>query len=125
MPRSEFSPVTIIASDEATIEGSWLEAELSRLQDGDDVLSDDFHLNIMFCCRSSLVAHQGPQLDQAALNLLEDIGTQHHEFVGVQSWPAGPYFILAGILHEAWKLFPDDAEAFYFSTVPDPDDPNL
>ena len=117
--------MTIIVSDVATIEGSWLETELSRLQNGDDVFSDDFFLNIIFCCRSSLVAHQRRQLDQAALKLLEDIGTMHHEFVGVRSWPAGPYFVLAGMLYEAWKLLPDNAEAFYFSTVPDPDDPNL
>ena len=117
--------MTVIASDEVTIEGSWLEAELSRLQTGDDVFSDDFHLNIIFFCRSTSVARQRPQLDQAALKLLEKVGTRHHAIVGVQSWPPGPYFILAGILYEAWKLFPDDAEAFYFSTVPDPDDPNL
>ena len=117
--------MTVIACDEATIEGSWLETELSRLQNGDDVFSDDFYLNIIFCCRSSPVAHQDPQLDQAAVKLLKEIGTLHHVFVGIQSWPAGPYFILAGILYEAWRLFPDDAEAFYFSTVPDPDDPNL
>ena len=117
--------MTLIASDEVTIEGSWLEKELSRLRNGDDVFSEDFYLNIIFCCRSSAVVHQRPQLDQAALKLLEEMGTQHHEFVGVRTWPAGPYFILDGRLYEAWKLFPDGAEAFYFSIVPDPNDPNL
>ena len=69
------------------------------------------------------MAHPHPQLDQAALKLLEEIGTRHHEFLGVQSWPPGPYFIRDGKLYEAWRLFPDDAEAFYLSTVPDPEDP--
>ena len=114
--------MTIIVSDEAKIECSWLKAELSRLQDGDDVYSDDFHLRMIFCCRSSSVARQ--QLDEAALKLLKELGTVHHDFVGVQPWLPGPYFISAGILYEAWKLFPDDAEAFYFSTVPDPEEPN-
>lgn len=116
--------MTIIASDEAKIYGPWLAAELSRLQDSDDVFSIDFHLNIIFCRRSPAVANRGQQLDQTAVKLLEEIGTRHHEFAGVQSWIPGPYFTLDGILHEAWKLYPDVAEAFYFSTIPDPDDPN-
>ena len=116
--------MTVIVSDEAKIDGSWLAAELSRLQDNDDVFSDDFHSNIIFCCRSPSVANQCPQLDQTAVQLLKDIGTTHHEFAGVQSWLSGPYFILNRILHEAWKLYPDDSEAFYSSTIPDPEDPN-
>ena len=70
------------------------------------------------------MARQHQQLDETALKLLKELGTTHHEFVGVRPWLSGPYFISAGIIYEAWKLFPDDAEAFYFSTVPDPDDPN-
>ena len=121
---SIFLPVTIIASDEAKIERSWLEAELSRLQDEDDVFSNDFHLNMIFCCRSSSVARQRQQLDESAVKLLEELGTTRHEFVGFRPWLPGPYFISAGILYEAWKLFPDDAEAFYYSTIPDPEEPN-
>lgn len=118
------SPVTIIASDEAKIDGPWLAAELSRLQDADDVFSDDFHSNIIFCCRSPAVAKQGQRLSQTAVKLLQEIRTTRYEFAGSQSWISGPYFSLNGILYEAWKLYPDNAEAFYFSTVPDPDDPN-
>ena len=88
------------------------------------MFSDDFRSNIIFCCRSSVVANLGQQLDQTAVELLEEMKTKHHEFAGVQSWTSGPYFFLDGILYEAWKLYPDIAEAFYFSTVPDPDDPN-
>lgn len=124
MPSSVHLPMTIIACDEARISGSWLRAEFSRLQDNDDVFSDDFHSNIIFCCKSPSVADQRPQLDKTAVELLEEIGTTYHGFAGFQSWPPGPYFIKDGILYEAWKLYPDDAEAFYFSTVPDPDVPD-
>ena len=116
--------MTIIASDEVTIDRSWLAAELSRLQDDDDVFSDDFHSIIIFCCRSSAVVHEPQRLDPTALELLGEMGTMHYPFVGAQPWKSGPYFCLNGNIYEAWKLYPDDAEAFYFSTVPDPDDPN-
>lgn len=116
--------MTIIASDEAKVDGSWLAAELSRLQDNDDVFSDDFHSNIIFCRKSPPVANQHLQLDRTAVELLEEIGTTYHGFAGFQSWLPGPYFIKDRILYEAWRLYPDDAEAFYFSTIPDPDDPN-
>lgn len=116
--------MTIIASDEVQIDGPWLAAELSRLQESDDVFADEFHSNMIFCCRSPAVAKQGQRLDQTAVKLLEKTGTMRWEFAGAQSWVSGPYFFLNGLLHEAWKLFPDNAEAFYFSTVPDPDDPN-
>lgn len=124
MPSSVHLPVTIIASDEAKVDGSWLAAELSRLQDDDDVFSDDFHSNIIFCRKSPSVANQSPQLDQTAVKLLEEIGTTHHGFVGFQSWLPGPYFIKDRILYEAWRLYPDFTEAFYFSTIPDPENPN-
>ncbi len=116
-------PVTIIASDEATIAGSWLAAEFSKLK-VDDVFSDDFHSHIIFCCRSPVMAAQPLQLDQAAEELLEKMSNLRREFVGARSWNSGPYFSLNGNIYEAWKLYPDNAEAFYFSTVPDPGDPN-
>ena len=116
-------PVTIIASDEATITGPWLAEEFSKLK-ADDVFSDDFHSNIIFCCRSPVGAAQSLQLDHAAEKLLEERSTVHRDFVGARSWNPGPYFSLNGNIYEAWKLYPDNAEAFYFSTVPDPDDPN-
>lgn len=106
------------------IDGPWLAAEISKLQDADDVFSEEFLSNIVFCCRSPRVAEQGQQLDQTALQALEEIGTMNYKFAGVQSWISAPYFSRVGIFYEAWKLYPDNAEAFYFSTVPDPNDPN-
>lgn len=124
MPSSVHLPVTIIATDEAKVDGSWLAAELSRLQDNDDVFSDDFHQNIIFCRKLPSVFNQRSQLDQTAVKLLEEIGTIHYGFAEFQSWLPGPYFIKDRILYEAWRLYPDITEAFYFSTVPDPEDPN-
>ena len=116
--------MTVIARDEVIIDGPWLAAEFSRLQDADDVFSDDFHSKIIFCCSTPAVANQRQRLDQAAMKLLDEMGTVDCRFMGVQSWLSGPYFSQSGILYEAWKLYPDNAEAFYFSTVPDPNDPN-
>lgn len=58
------------------------------------------------------------------MELLRGMGEICYEFAGVQSWKSGPYFSLNEILYEAWRLYPDNAEAFYLSTVPDPEDPN-
>ena len=38
--------------------------------------------------------------------------------------PSGPYFLSGQNLHQAWRLYPDDLEAFTFGLIPDnPFDP--
>lgn len=116
--------MTIIARDEAIIDGPWLATELSSLQDADDVFCEEFLTNIIFCCRSPRVAEQGQQLDQTALRLIEERGNMKHMFAGAQSWITAPYFSRNGIFYEAWKHYADNSEAFYLSTISNPDDPN-
>lgn len=33
--------------------------------------------------------------------------------------PSGPYFLSGPNLHQAWRLYPDDLEAFNFGLIPD------
>jgi hypothetical protein len=33
----------------------------------------------------------------------------------------GPYFVVNGELHQAWRLYPDDLEAFTTAVIPDDD----
>jgi hypothetical protein len=53
-------------------------------------------------------------------------GSKHFENVFV-SWaesqtaaiPSGPYLLLGNDLHQAWRLYTDDLDAFIVSVVPD------
>jgi hypothetical protein len=33
--------------------------------------------------------------------------------------PSGPYFLHGSNIHQAWRLYPDDLDAFIFAVVPD------
>lgn len=49
-------PVTVIASEVAKIDGSWLAQELGKLEN-DDVFSVDFLSTVVFCCKTLSVSH--------------------------------------------------------------------
>ena len=119
--------MTVFALPEPRIDLSTLVQEIERLLKNDDVFTNDFLSNVIFCYRLSTAGGLYPEqyLKPAAQTWLEN--AQHvnsFEFAGAQSWPSGPYFVSDGVLHQAWKLYPDDTEAFYVSVVPDPEDPN-
>jgi Asp-tRNA(Asn)/Glu-tRNA(Gln) amidotransferase A subunit family amidase len=40
---------------------------------------------------------------------------------GSERLPQGPYFALGGKLHQSWRLYPDDLEAFTTAVIPDDD----
>ena len=119
--------MTVFVLPEPGINLSTLVKELERLLKNDDVFTNAFLSNVIFCYKSSVAGGLYPEqhLEPAAQTWLENVlHVNSFEFAGAQSWLSGPYFVSGGVLHQAWKLYPDDTEAFYASVVPDPEDLN-
>ena len=34
--------------------------------------------------------------------------------------PSGPYFVYENVIYEAWRLYPDNLDAFEFAVIPEP-----
>ena len=34
--------------------------------------------------------------------------------------PSGPYFVYEDVIYEAWRLYPDNLDAFEFAVIPEP-----
>ncbi|KAF2489454.1 putative glutamyl-tRNA amidotransferase subunit A [Lophium mytilinum] len=95
---------------------TWLREEISRFSLIDDVWSKSFLKNIVF-----EYFDEEPAIHQDIKQLCDEWGTRrvysvrqhnadmHHE---------GPYFLHAGRLHPAYRLYPDTAGAFMVGTVP-------
>lgn len=116
-------PVTLLTTDE--IFGD-LDGILDLLDDYDDVFTPDFG--------SVLIEKPGPgqsnasQLDSfndrpsRQLYQLEGINGRSN---GFSELPSGPYFLHGPNLHQAWRLYNDDLDAFTFGVIPDnPSQPN-
>ena len=114
--------MTVLATSKPRIDFFSLVDTLKML-DEDDVFTDDFCSNIILCQTSATPIKQ--YLEQSTEAWLRSArNMKSFEIAGAQSWPSGPYFVSDGILYQAWRLYPDETEAFYFGTVPDPDDPS-
>ncbi len=80
----------------------------------DDVFNPDFLQVVLIAQADSTEV----SLEQSAIESLKKYGMQRWEYVGSQSWKAGPYFADGDNLYQAWKLYPDTSEAFYLTTIP-------
>lgn len=87
----------------------------------DDVWSQDFIATIIVQTTEigrTLTADEG--------DILRSLGANNiHIFyngVAEAQLPQGPYFLHCGHLHQAYRLYPDTADAFIVATVPDDGD---
>lgn len=82
----------------------------------DDVLSDDFSSSVI------LRPSQGVDLSVVANRLLQSklLRTIHISDPTHKSGrlPSGPYFIQGRSIHQAWKLYEDELDAFVIPTIP-------
>lgn len=90
----------------------------------DDYISRDDVFRPEFLEEIILTEVEGPaRLTKDAAKLINDLGTRRVSFYSSdESKPApppGPYFVINGVLLEAWKLFDDVNEAFMSSLRPD------
>jgi len=82
----------------------------------DDVFSDDFSSTLI------LQPSQGVDIERVASRLVESnlfrtvhINEPAHKHGHL---PPGPYFIEGQSIHQAWKLYEDELDAFVIPTIP-------
>ncbi|KAI0550553.1 amidase-like protein [Xylaria curta] len=94
-----------------------LEKTYLSYQQNDDVFCDSFLAHVLLISDEMTV-------DEAAMGLLASWGClKIFQLPSTESIPPGPYFFSACGLYPAWRLFPDDKEAFISSTIPTQGDP--
>lgn len=100
---------------------SELQAILDDFKTKDDVWSRDFIQSIIV-----QTAEFDRKLTEDEKDILRSLGASdiHLFYNGVPAaqLPQGPYFLHYGLLHQAYRLYPDTADAFIVSTVPDDGD---
>ncbi|KAI1130918.1 amidase-like protein [Nemania abortiva] len=97
-----------------------LEEACLYYRQNDDVFCNNFLTHVL------LISDESP-VDDSALDLIKSWGclTIFHLPVAENTPPPGPYFFSACGLYSAWRIFPDDKDAFILSTIPTQDDPHI
>ncbi|KAI0856904.1 putative amidase [Xylaria cubensis] len=112
-----WTPAVLLSIPDAEFSSEHVQNALDDFSHRDDVFSDDFS--------STLVLQPGRDVDVSSVTaqLTEsrlfrtiyrnESGHKHH------SLPSGPYFIRGKSIHQAWKLYEDDLDAFVIPTIVD------
>ena len=93
----------------------------------DDVFQDAFTENGFLVIKTNarnLTIKDPPKYVEEYLNsrLLTPVCLHVHD---ADELPLGPYFILDGNIHQAWRLYPDNLSAFSTAVIPDDDEAGL
>ena len=124
-PDSVIKPVVVLPvwelEDRISVEN--IERLLTKFDEIDDVYSPDFAAQSTF-----IFAHttQPPILDELVSTYLESASQgkyMHQKAENTADWIGGPYFLRGNQLHQAWRLYSDDLEAFVSTTIPTESDP--
>ncbi|KAL1865524.1 hypothetical protein Daus18300_007169 [Diaporthe australafricana] len=126
-------PVVVLSEKEINAGPEELGRTLRYLVDNDDVCTDEF-TGIIVVKPSGSGPEPSGGLDNAsdaAAQPSPDFPfTLYHLTTGPDTsserdlLPSGPYFLSGQNLHQAWRLYPDDLDAFTFGLLPDsPFDP--
>jgi hypothetical protein len=115
-------PVTLLSEDDVVSPD--LDALLRALVARDDVLSEEF-LRVLVTKPDKAAALAGRVGEGVAVHRVasatsdddNDDGDDDDK-VDVASLPSGPYFVVGGALHQAWRLHPDPLGAFVDGVVP-------
>lgn len=91
--------------------------------ENDDVCDNEF-TGILVVNPSSSGSEAGLAADVRGLDLSRFSAVYHLEseaavLEGETHMPSGPYFLSGPNLHQAWRLYPDELEAFTFGLIPD------
>ncbi|KAI0182735.1 amidase-like protein [Xylaria flabelliformis] len=94
-----------------------LENAYLSYQQNDDVFCDAFLTNVLLVSDETTV-------DEPATDLLASWGClKVFQLSNTEKVPPGPYFFSACGLYPAWRIFPDDKDAFILSKIPTQNDP--
>lgn len=115
-----WTPAVLLSVHDVDFAPEHAQAALNDFAHRDDVFCDDFTSAVILQSSHGVVAGD---LDAVASRL-----AQTHQFQTVftggpaashGSLPQGPYFIHGKSIHQAWKLYDDDLDAFVVPTIPD------
>lgn len=120
-------PVVVLSESEVNAGPEELGRTLQYLVDHDDVCTDEFTGIIVVRPSAPGSASRKVVGDHASDPSLGRFSAIYHmadEHVSPQQeqqnqLPSGPYFLSGPNLHQAWRLYPDDLEAFTFGLIPD------
>ncbi|KAL8934633.1 MAG: hypothetical protein Q9216_005808 [Gyalolechia sp. 2 TL-2023] len=127
----EFSPkpAVVINLPNSAISLGQLETGFQRFADEDDVFSMDFVDGALIYVQTKeprgSVATPTPTLSHEVKTYLEQHSAQllfSDQAAELPSLSEGPYFVAQSRLHQAWRLYEDDLEAFVSSSVPAADE---
>lgn len=124
-------PVVVLSEEEVNAGPEELGRTLQYLVDYDDVCTDEFTGIIVVkpsgsgsdprgACASASDIQASPDCPFKVYHLTNELDTSEERDL----LPSGPYFLSGQNLHQAWRLYPDDLDAFTFGLLPDsPFDP--
>ena len=116
MDRAGATLVTVVhvGKDQLVITADWIQECIKNYEQIDDVFQKQFLQAILF---SGGRSESSISLEASAL--LRGFGVQWHHFLNADSqnkpYP-GPYVLLDGYLHEPFRLYSDENDAFFLST---------
>lgn len=128
MRADQIIPVVVLSEDEVNSGPENLWWTLKYLVDYDDVCTDEFTGIIVE--RPSASASGTGSLRHALDGNASDPFLGRFPSIyhlaggdvspqGIEELPSGPYFLSGPNLHQAWRLYPDDLDAFTFGLLPD------
>lgn len=120
LKADQIIPVLVLSESEINAGPEELGRTLQYFVDHDDVCSDDF--TGILVMKPSTTGHDVAPESLAALRAtfssIYHLAGSLETFANDDSLPSGPYFLSGSNLHEAWRLYPDDLDAFTFGMIP-------
>lgn len=131
MRADQIIPVVVLSEEEVNAGPEELGRTLQHLVDNDDVCTDEFTgiivvkpsgpgLELREVCANASAVQASLGCPSTVYHLTNGLDTSEERDL----LPSGPYFLSGQNLHQAWRLYPDDLDAFTFGLLPDsPFDP--
>ena len=112
-----WTPAVLLSVQDAVFSSEHAQKALDDFSHRDDVFSDDFSSTLIL--QSIKDINIGDTIAKlAGSRIFESIYTKESTSESV-SLPPGPYFIHGKSIHQAWKLYEDDLDAFVVPTITD------
>ncbi|KAK8062355.1 amidase signature enzyme [Apiospora hydei] len=112
---AQLKPLACLALPNSTDQGGDLEKEHSHFLENDEFCNSFFETVLLITDKA---------LEKHACNILSGWGCTRFKQISTKTRiPPGPYFYSSSGLFKAWRLFPDDQNAFILSTIPSQHNP--